>query len=183
MPIKFNTRVNYYDAQASTPNRDLQQIDLTARVSYKPDKSKLKEIYTTLGPKYDTNVLNNIVNEIIRGVVAQYDAQQLISDRETISNQIRYGLQQRGAPYGLLIDEFAISTIAFSPEYQKAVEKKQIARQKALEAKYFVEQAKQEAKSIIIQAEADAETIKLIGDAVKKNPSKTLNISAIIINL
>jgi len=86
MPIKFNTRVNYYDAQASTPNRDLQQIDLTARVSYKPDKSKLKEIYTTLGPKYDTNVLNNIVNEIIRGVVAQYDAQQLISDRETISN-------------------------------------------------------------------------------------------------
>jgi len=82
-----------------------------------------------------------------------------------------------------LIDEFAISTIAFSPEYQKAVEKKQIARQKALEAKYFVEQAKQEAKSIIIQAEADAETIKLIGDAVKKNPSKTLNISAIIINL
>lgn len=172
-PIKFNTRVNYYDAQASTPNRDLQQIDLTARVSYKPDKSKLHQIYSTLGPKYDTNVLNNVVNEIIRGVIAQYDAQQLISDRETISNQIRFGLQQRVSEYGILIDEFAISTIGFSPQYQKAVENKQIARQRALEAKYFVEQAIQEAKSIIIQAEADAESIKLIGEATKKNPSKT----------
>ena len=74
-PIKFNTRVNYFDATASTPNRDLQKIDISARVSYKPNKLMLHEIYQNLGPKYDTHVLNNVVNEIIRGVVAQYDAQ------------------------------------------------------------------------------------------------------------
>lgn len=155
-PIKFNTRVDYFDATVSTPNRDLQKIDLAARVSYKPRKDQLHRIYSELGPNYDSKVLNNVVNEVIRGVIAQYDAQQLVSDRETISNQIRLGLRQRVLDYGIEIDEFAISQVGFTPQYQKSVENKLIARQKSLEAKYFVEQAKQESKSIIIQAEADA---------------------------
>lgn len=172
VPITFKTKVKNFDVSASTPNRDLQLVNLNARVVYKPDKSRLHTIFTELGPQYDKKVLNTIVSEIVRGVVAQFDAQQLNSAREQVSSQMKYALQQRAYPYGVLIDEFAISSINFSKEYQNAVEEKQIAIQQSLEAAFEVEQAKQMKKSIIIQAEADAKNIELIGRSISDNPSK-----------
>lgn len=177
MPITFRTKVKNFDVTASTPNRDLQLVNIAARVVYKPDKSRLHTIYTELGPQYDKKVLNTIVSEIVRGVVAQFNAQQLNSSRDQVSSQMKYVLQQRAFPYGIIVDEFAISSINFSPEYQSAVENKQIAIQQALEAAYQVDQAKQTSKSIVIQAQADAENIKAIGKSVLNNPGKKHNPS------
>lgn len=169
-PIVYYTRTRTFNTVAMTPDRNLQQVTIKASVMFKPDPKFLHTIHRELGQDYDSKSLNNIVNEVIRGVVAQYNAQQLISQRDQISFRIKMGLTQRAKQFNVLIDDFAISDIRFTPQYQEAVEKKQIAMQTAEEAKFRVIGAEQMKKSEIIKAEADAQSITLIGEAVKSNP-------------
>jgi len=81
-PIVFYCRARTFDIACSTPNRDLQTVELKARVIYKPHPEKIDEIYKRLGNDYVQKVLTSTMNEVIRGVVAQYNAQQLYSQRE-----------------------------------------------------------------------------------------------------
>jgi prohibitin 2 len=66
--------------------------------------------------------------------------------------------------------DVAITHLAFSPEYARAVEDKQVALQDSERAKYIVIGAQQEKKTIITRARGEAESAELIGHAVKKNP-------------
>ena len=63
----------------------MQQVKIALRVLYKPDERKLVEIYRNLGPDYDQRVLPSIVNEVLKAVVARYNASTLVTQREMIS--------------------------------------------------------------------------------------------------
>ena len=164
------TRAQMFDVSASTPNRDLQMVELKARVIYRPDPTKIDQIYKNLGPDYVQKVLTSVVNEVIRGVCAQFNAQQLLSQREQVSEKIKRGLVERTQSFNILIDDVSQMDMHFSREYEKAVEEKQIAQQTAERAKFMVDRAIQEKKSTIIKAEADVQAIQLIGAVVKDNP-------------
>ena len=138
---------------------------------YKPNSSNLSEIYDELGQNYDNKVLAPILKECAKQVIAQFNAQQLLSQREMVSAQIKNSLRERLGNFYILIDEIAISSMSFSREYEKAIEDKQISQQKAERMKYIVEQAEQKKKSSIIKANADVKAIELIGKAVKENPA------------
>lgn len=113
---------------------------------------------------YDQRVLPSIVNEVTKAVVAQYNASELLTKREMVSRQIRDLLTRRSAEFSILLDDVAITHLAFSKEYTAAVEAKQVAQQDAERAKYVVERALQEKKSIVIRAEGEAKSAELIGN-------------------
>lgn len=112
-----------------------------------------------------------IIREVSKTVIAQYDAQSLLSQREQVSANVKAALKERLSTFHVLIDEVTITKTSFSKEYEKAIEEKQIAQQTAERMKYIVQKAKQIKQATIIQAEADVESIKLIGKAVKENPA------------
>jgi prohibitin 2 len=120
---------------------------------------------------FDVRVLPSIVNEVTKAVVAQYNASELLTKREAVSRTIREMLTKRSANFNILLDDVAITHLAFSKEYTAAVEAKQVAQQEAERAKYIVERAIQEKKSIIIRAQGEAQAAQLIGLAIKKNPA------------
>lgn len=87
-----------------------------------------------------------------------------MTKRNVVSKQIRDLLTQRSAEFNILLDDVAITHLAFSREYTAAVEAKQVAQQDAERAKYIVDRAIQEKKSIIIKAQGEAQAAQLIGN-------------------
>lgn len=169
-PQVFNVRTRPSNISSYTGTKDLQMVNLSLRVLTKPSWKYLPEIYEFLGHDYDAKVLPSIVNEVLKGVVAQFNAGQLVTEREEVSKIIRKNLAHRASEFYLELDDVSITHLTFSPEYTAAVESKQIAQQEAERAKFIVEKAQQDKRSIIIKAEGDAMSAKMISEAIAENP-------------
>lgn len=59
-------------------------VSITLRVLSRPDVEHLSKIYQSLGMDYDERVLPSIGNEVLKSIVAQFDAAELITQREVV---------------------------------------------------------------------------------------------------
>lgn len=169
-PIIYDVRTRPKLINSTSGSKDLQMVQISLRVLYRPDSNKLTSIYRRLGQDFDERVLPSIVNEVTKAVVARYNASELLTKREEVSRAIRDHLTARSNDFSILLDDVSITHLAFSKEYTAAVEAKQVAQQEAERAKYVVEKALQEKRTIVIRAQGEAQSAKLIGDAIRDNP-------------
>lgn len=169
-PIVFDIRARPHTMTSLTGSKDLQMVNISLRALAKPNPAKLPELYRSLGLDFEEKVLPSIVNEVLKSVIAQYNAASLISQREHVSKMIRQRLEQRAMDFHILLDDVALTHISFSPEYEKAVESKQVALQQAERARYLVLKAQEEKKRTIIHAEGEKLSAQMIGEAIKSNP-------------
>lgn len=170
-PIIFDIRTRPKLINTTSGSKDLQMVEISLRVLFRPDSNRLHSIYRSLGRDFDERVLPSIVNEVAKAVVAQYNASELLTKRDIVSRQIRDLLTRRAADFNILLDDVSITHLTFSKEYTAAVEAKQVAQQDAERSKYIVEKAIQEKRSIIIRAQGEAMSAELIGAAVRENPA------------
>lgn len=151
-PIIYNTKSQPIEYKSLTGSKDLQEVTIKVRVLFRPDSTKLTTIYRRLGPNYQDVVLPSVVNEVLRSVVAQYNAATLLVQREIVSQQIKQGIMQRLKEFNIVLDDVSITALTFGKQFTDAIEQKQIAAQRAERARYVVQQAIEEKKATLIKA-------------------------------
>jgi len=88
-PIIFNVKSQPIEYKSVTGSKDLQEVTIKVRVLFKPNEDSLQSIYRNIGPNYPDVVLPSVVNEVLRSVVAQYNAATLLVQRESVSMKIK----------------------------------------------------------------------------------------------
>ncbi|KAK4191532.1 prohibitin-1 [Podospora australis] len=166
--IIFDVRTRPRTMGTTTGSKDLQMVSLTLRVLHRPEVQALPKIYQNLGTDYDERVLPSIGNEVLKSIVAQFDAAELITQREAVSNRIRTDLMKRAKEFNIALEDVSITHMTFGKEFTKAVEQKQIAQQDAERARFIVERAEQERQANVIRAEGEAESAEAISKAIAK---------------
>jgi prohibitin 2 len=169
-PIIFDIKAKPTSITSLTGSKDLQMVNISLRVLGRPNPKKLPEIYRTLGLDQQEVVFPSIINEVLKSVIAQYNASSLITQRELVSRMIRTRLVERARDFHIELDDVALTHINFSVEYEKAVESKQVAQQQAERAKFLVLKAQEVKKTTIINAEGEKVSAEMIGKAIKDNP-------------
>ncbi|KAK0521572.1 Prohibitin-1, subunit of the prohibitin complex (Phb1p-Phb2p) [Tilletia horrida] len=177
--ILFDVRIKPRNISTTTGTKDLQMVTLTLRVLSRPDTRFLPRIYQNLGQDYDERVLPSIGNEVLKATVAQFDAAELITQREIVSAKIREDLLKRANEFNILLEDVSITHMTFGPDFTKAVEQKQIAQQDAERARFVVEKAEQERQASVIRAEGEAEAASTISRALEKAGDGLLTIRRI----
>jgi regulator of protease activity HflC (stomatin/prohibitin superfamily) len=154
------------DESVAARTSDGQQIYLDASVIFSIDPARIVDVHIAWQGRYDAELVRPLARGIIRDAVSQYGVEQVVSSKRfDLVNDIERALESRLADNGLILQDFVLRNITFSPEYAASVEQKQIAEQQAQQAKFVVESKRQEAEQArqVAQGSADAVVIAAEG--------------------
>lgn len=168
--VQMNNRTQKIETDGTASSKDLQIISYVVAVNFHVNNTSSATLYQNVGMDYGSVIIVPAIQESIKAVTAQYTAEELITKRQSVGDQIKTALSDKINQYGLTVEIFNIVNFDFSEEFNAAVEAKQTAQQNALKAEQDLARIEVEAKQKITQAEAEAESIKLIQEALAKSP-------------
>ncbi len=168
--VQMNNRTQKVETEGSASSKDLQIISYVVAVNYHVRSEASASLYQNVGKDYGTVIIVPAIQESIKAVTAQFTAEELITKRQAVGDQIKEALSEKINSYGIEVEIFNIVNFDFSEEFNAAVEAKQTAQQQALKAEQDLVRIEVEAKQKIAQAEAEAESIRLIQEALAKSP-------------
>lgn len=168
---KIDIQVQKSEIEASAASKDLQNVSSKIALNYQIDPNKIDILYQQIGMEYDSRVLAPALQEAVKSATAKYTAEELITKREQVKNEMRQNLVERLAVNHILLTDVNIVNFEFSQSFNEAIENKVTAEQQALAAKNKLEQVKYEAEQRVVQSKAEAEAIKIQAEALKENKS------------
>lgn len=159
--ITMDNRTQRATLSTSAFSSDIQQVDIQISINYAIDQETAQTLYRTVGTHYYDNVVLPRILENLKAVFSKYSAENLISKRNTLSEQIVQAMAEDMKPYGISIISIAIEDIDFTDVFTNAVEAKQVAAQQRLTAETeqarMTMEAEQAAQRAIIAENAEAE--------------------------
>ncbi|MGN1106356.1 MAG: prohibitin family protein [Huintestinicola sp.] len=164
--IQIDNRVLKAEVDCSSASKDLQTVSSTIALNYRVRNEASAKIYKEVGMSYENVIINPAIQECVKAVTAKYTAEQLITERQIISDQMKELLNEKISSYGLELEIFNIISFEFTAEYNAAIEAKQTAQQNALKAEQDLQRIKVEAEQTVAQAEAEAEAYRLKSEQI-----------------
>ena len=180
--INIEVRTLKYEKETSSASKDLQTVETTVTVNYYPDRESVHHLYKDLGLDYENRVIQPAIEETVKQVTANYNAEELITKRPQVKQDIENSIRERLEKFKVVTEVISITDFEFSPLFAQAIESKVEAEQNALKAendlrRIEVEAKQREAQAIgvananIAEARGEAEAISIINNALAQNPN------------
>ncbi|WP_414550255.1 prohibitin family protein [Anabaena sp. CCY 0017] len=168
MPIvtsvkRLNVRVQQNTFKSDAASKDLQTITTELAVNWHLDPLQVNKIFQQVGDErlIIDGIITPAVSEVLKAATAKKTAEEVITKRTELKEEIDNHLEKRLASYGIIIDDVSLVNFSFSPEFSRAIESKQIAEQEAKQAEFIAQKATQEAQADINRAKGQAEAQRL----------------------
>ena len=167
---KMDIKIQKLETTAAAASKDLQTVHSTVALNFHIDPERVSNIYQSVGLQYRERIIDPAMQEAIKGSTAKFTAEELITKREQVREDIKNQLGTRLKEHDVLVDEFNIVNFEFSKIFNEAIEAKVTAEQQALAAKNKLEQIKFEADQKVAEARGKAEAITIESNALRSNP-------------
>jgi prohibitin 2 len=191
--VQMEVRTQKIVEDTTSASKDLQDVTTQVALNYHLDPDRAQVVYQQLGFDYANRVIIPAIQESVKQVTARFNAEELITNRETVKNQIEEQISARLAAYNIIADAISITDFQFSQLFKSAVEAKVSAQQRALQAqnelrRIQIEAQQNEAQAIgeqkaniaraegikqsnVLQAEGEAQAITIIDEQLRNNPT------------
>ena len=147
---------------------DIQQVSVDVSMNYSVNKATAMNLFREVGVSYVETVIEPRVSENVKVVIARYNAESLVEQREKLSVEILDLMKDDMTAYGINVSAVSIEDIDFTDAFTTAVEDKQVATQNKLAAETeqarLTMEAEAEAERKVILAQAQAEIAKIEAD-------------------
>jgi len=163
---KINVQIQKEQVEASAASKDMQNVTAVVAVNYRLQDDKVSDLYKNIGVNYKEKVIDPAIQEAVKASTSKYNADELITKRETVREEIKTLITEKLATSYIIVTEVNIVNFAFSSQFNAAIEGKVKAEQDALTSKNQLEQVKYEAQQQIETAKAQAESIKIQAQAI-----------------
>lgn len=190
--VPLEVRTQKIEENAASASGDLQDVSTQVALNYHVDPNTAPTLFQQLGFDYASRVVSPAIQESVKQVTARYNAENLITNRETVKAEIETQIEQRLGPYGIDVETISITEFQFSEQFRRAVEAKVEAEQRALQAtndlrRIEIEAQQAEARAIgeqqsniaraegvrqaaVLQAQGEAEAIQIVEAQLRENP-------------
>lgn len=180
--VQMEVRTLKYVKPTTSASQDLQTVSTSVTVNYHPAPDSVHHLYQGVGLDYENRIIQPAVEEVVKQVTANYNAEELITKRPLVKADIEREITDRLADFNIVTEVISITDFQFSTLFAAAIEAKVEAEQNALkaendllrievEARQIEQQAQGEANANIARANGEAEAIRIINEALAQNPN------------
>jgi regulator of protease activity HflC (stomatin/prohibitin superfamily) len=181
--IKVDVRVQPHPfKEIDAASKEYQMVKLTGMMNFHIDPSFVNDLYQKVGLDFANKVIDPAFNDFVKEVVPIYQITEILPKREDIRKRAMTKLGENLARYHIVVDDIYFANIRFSPEYEKAVEAKQVAQQQVETQRQVLFQREIEAQQKVATAKGEAESISVVAQGqAKANEALSRSISPILV--
>lgn len=164
----MDVQTRAYEAESAAASKDLQDVKTHVTANYALNPSKVGQIFQDLRRDYLNRILKPAIQESVKAATAQFNAEELITQRPHVRNEIERILQVRLGQFGIDLKALSITNFEFSSSFSASIEAKVVAVQSALEAENKLRQIEVEARQVETAAkgQANAAIARADGEAI-----------------
>ena len=179
--IQMEVRTLKFVKSTSSASQDLQTVSTEITVNYHPDPSQVHVLFKEVGLNYENRIITPTVEEVVKQVTANYNAEELITKRPLVKADIEAEISVRLQHFNIVTEIVSITDFQFSDLFARAIEAKVEAEQKAFKAENDLKRIEVEAlqhaaeaegiaQANIAEANGEAKAISIINSALANNP-------------
>ena len=181
--LKVDVRVQPHPfKEIDAASKEYQMVKLSGMMNFHIDPAYVNDLYQKVGLDFAPKVIDPAFNDFVKEVVPIYQITEILPKREEIRKRAMSKLGDNLARYHIIVDDIYFANIRFSPEYEKAVEAKQVAQQQVETQRQVLAQREIEAQQKVATAKGEAESIQLVAQGqARANDALSRSISPILV--
>ncbi|MBP1695190.1 MAG: rane protease subunit, stomatin/prohibitin [Deltaproteobacteria bacterium] len=181
--IKIDVRVRPHPfKEIDAASKEYQMVKLTGMMNFHIDPAYVNDLYQKVGLDFADKVIDPAFNDFVKEVVPNYPITEILPKREEIRKRAMGKLGDNLARYHVIVDDIYFANIRFTPEYEKAIEAKQVAQQQVETQRQVLAQREIEAQQKVATAKGEAESILVVAQGqAKANDALSRSITSILV--